>query len=103
VLFELGKWLIGLWKRRGKYADVVPGAAPIAGDVRRVSFMYEDASGVITEREVSISSADGEYFTGYCSLRRKPRTFRYDRVVDGEVVLVDTGEMVSVWRWMNRL
>lgn len=48
-----------------------------------LSFTYADANGEVTERRIINWSEDPEYdhcFTGWCTDRKEPRTFRIDRV-----------------------
>ncbi|WP_157955156.1 hypothetical protein [Halomonas denitrificans] len=57
----------------------------------RLRFIYEDANGNTSAREVSDFSDDGVYIEGFCHSRRAVRTFRRDRVVEyleGEELLV---------------
>ncbi len=64
-------------------------------------FVYEDANGNTSTREVSDFSDDGVYIEGFCHSRRAVRTFRRDRVVEyleGEELLVpmiDASEFVD--------
>lgn len=54
-------------------------------------FIYEDANGNTSTREVSDFSDDGVYIEGFCHSRRAVRTFRRDRVLEyleGEELLV---------------
>ncbi|WP_412475752.1 BRCT domain-containing protein [Halobacteriovorax sp. YZS-1-2] len=46
-----------------------------------ISFIYEDASGNKTTREISAYNIDDEYIRGFCHLRGEVRTFRKDRIV----------------------
>lgn len=57
----------------------------------RLRFVYEDANGNTSTREVSDFSDDGVYIEGFCHSRRAVRTFRRDRVLEyleGEELLV---------------
>ena len=63
-----------------------------------VAFAYVNAAGKHSEREVRVSKAWPERFSGYCYLRQKRVTFRYDRIV-GDIIRIDTGELVSVGKW----
>lgn len=48
-----------------------------------LSFTYADANGEVTNRRIINWSEDGEYdhcFSGWCTDREEPRTFRIDRV-----------------------
>lgn len=66
--------------------------------IDRVLINYLDSMGFGSEREVTVHSCDDEYVKGYCHLRGSARTFRVDRIV-GDIVRVETGEMMSVYRW----
>lgn len=57
------------------------GTSAPSGD-GRLRFMYEDANGNTTVREVSGFEDDGVYIEGYCHSRQALRTFRRDRVVE---------------------
>ncbi|MGI4993368.1 BRCT domain-containing protein [Halobacteriovorax sp. GFR7] len=46
-----------------------------------ISFIYEDASGNKTTREITAYNIDDEYIKGFCHLRGEIRTFRKDRIV----------------------
>ncbi|WP_227369852.1 BRCT domain-containing protein [Halomonas sp. M20] len=48
----------------------------------RLCFIYEDAEGNITKREVSHFQEDGAYIKGFCQRANDVRTFRRDRIVD---------------------
>ncbi|MFG6136652.1 WYL domain-containing protein [Halomonas sp. B23F22_10] len=67
----------------------------------RLRFVYEDANGNTSTREVTDFSDDGVYIEGFCHSRRAVRTFRRDRVVEyleGEELLVpmiDASEFVD--------
>lgn len=69
--------------------------APAADDVQ---FSYLDAGGAVTERRVQVTWRGTYSFEGFCHLRAEERTFRYDRIV-GDVVDLDTGEVLSVEHW----
>jgi hypothetical protein len=67
-LWESGKW-------------PPPDAAIDSGG--GLSFTYADANGEVTERRIINWNEDPEYdhcFTGWCTAREEPRTFRIDRV-----------------------
>jgi hypothetical protein len=48
----------------------------------QLRFVYEDATGNVTTREVSDWVDDGEYLEGYCHLAGDFRTFRRDRIIE---------------------
>lgn len=68
-------------------------------DYRYVSFLYEDAEGNITKRDVDVRSFDGEYLIAFCHLRRGLRTFRVDRILNDEIIIRNTGEIISLQHW----
>jgi hypothetical protein len=43
-------------------------------------FVYVDADGVVTEREITNWRIVGPYISGYCTMRKASRDFRLDRV-----------------------
>lgn len=67
----------------------------------RLRFIYEDANGNTSTREVSQFTHDGVYIEGYCHSRKAQRTFRRDRVVEyleGEELLmpmIDASDFVD--------
>lgn len=63
-----------------------------------VQFTYQDAEGELTARRVTVHSVDATYIKGECHERQAERTFRIDRVV-GEVLDLDTGELLSARKW----
>lgn len=60
------------------------------------AFLYVDKDGVKSERHVNVDTIGRDHVTGYCRLRRCRRTFRKDRIVRSEMVVVETGEIVDV-------
>lgn len=40
----------------------------------------------VSEREIDVYGVDGVYVDAYCRLRREPRTFRIDRVLDARLL-----------------
>ncbi len=62
--------------------------------LRTIEFSYKNADGEPSRRAVDVKRKEWDYFSGFCHLRRENRTFRYDRI-EGEVVVVDTGEIIS--------
>ena len=40
----------------------------------------------VSEREVEVYGCDGVYLDTYCRLRREPRTFRIDRILDARLL-----------------
>lgn len=66
----------------------------------RVKFKYSDYEGNITERIVDVTSGKkGEQFTGHCHLKNDARTFYYKRIIDFEVIRVNTGEIMTPMAW----
>ncbi|WP_313056197.1 WYL domain-containing protein [Stutzerimonas nitrititolerans] len=58
-----------------------------------VSFTYEDSSGDVTCRTVTIHSVTATHLKGECHDRQAERTFRVDRII-GDVVDLESGEIV---------
>jgi hypothetical protein len=56
-----------------------------------VFIAYEDSKGERTQRTVDIQQFDCKIFSGFCSLRQRFRTFRYDSLL--EVTERETGEV----------
>ncbi len=68
-------------------------------DKRDIAFSYRDASGILSDREVTVERVNESiygpvYFSGFCYLRMEDRTFRVDRIVD-QVTHIETGETFS--------
>lgn len=55
---------------------------PTSSDGKSAAFVYVDAQGEITDREVLNWSIDGAYFKGFCTRALAVRTFRLDRVIE---------------------
>ncbi|EHM7432286.1 hypothetical protein KGV77_004233 [Escherichia coli] len=70
-------------------------------DYRYVAFIYEDSQGKVTRRDVDVRAFDGEYITGFCHIRKQLRTFRSDRILNDEIILRNTGEVMSVSDWVS--
>lgn len=60
------------------------------------AFLYVDKDGVKSERQVNVDTIGVDHVTGYCRSRRSRRTFRKDRIVRHEMVVIDTGEILDV-------
>ena len=57
-------------------------------------FTYKSSKGIISERQVKVSSSDGsEYIYAQCFLRNEARTFRIDRIQN--CTNLDTDEVVD--------
>jgi len=96
--------------------EVAPAPVPVALPQRRrrrakptsrrvidhVMIRYRDSLGIETEREVDVHVIDDDCLKGYCHLRGSIRAFRADRIV-GEIVRVDTGEILPVDRWLDEV
>lgn len=54
--------------------------APRHSSGSEARFVYVDANGEVTERQVVNWTSDGTYLKGHCLLRRSGRTFRLDRI-----------------------
>lgn len=61
-----------------------------------VRFVYTNASKVVKKREVLITSVGEQSFRGQDIDKAEYRTFRFNRVHNGEFVDVATGEMIYV-------
>jgi hypothetical protein len=55
---------------------------PTRSNGARAVFVYADAQGEITDREITNWSITGERFSGFCLLRNGVRTFRLNHVVE---------------------
>ncbi|WP_028301565.1 hypothetical protein [Oceanospirillum beijerinckii] len=88
---------------RRREEEALRASALTLDELRKVSFVYQDAGGSISEREVSIDSVSSDCFTGHCYLRGEVRTFRFDRIVNEEVLILGTGEIMSSYAWEYRL
>ncbi len=67
-----------------------------------VEFLYEDAEGDISHRQVTVHSVTSIYIKGECHTRQAERTFRIDRVI-GDITDCDTGEMSAPQKWARKL
>lgn len=67
---------------------------------REFSFAYVDHDGEQSQRTVRVmgiaSNGEQQYLEGYCLDRQAVRTFRTDRI-QGELIDMETGELVNVW------
>ena len=70
--------------------------------IDRVLIQYEDSMGFESEREVTVHSLDAVYLKGFCHLRNAVRTFKLQNIV-GDVVRVETGELLSVNEWLDEV
>lgn len=71
-------------------AEPIPAPKAEPSGSGNLRFLYEDAKGDLTTREVSSWNASPRYIKGYCLTRGELRTFRRDRVVsflEGEHLL----------------
>lgn len=64
---------------------------PVA--TRTVTFLYENAQGEISDREIDVDQVGTSHFSGFCHLENAERTFRFDRIL-GMATLADSGKMV---------
>lgn len=87
-------------KKKNAKSLIEKGASNLA-DYRYVFFMYEDSQGKVTKRDVDVRAFDGEYITGFCHTRRQLRTFRADRILNDEITLRNTGEIISMSDWIS--
>lgn len=70
---------------------------------KNIAFNYTNSSGDYTYREVDVKKVDENYVFGYCHSRQQMRTFRLDRIEDGEVIIRDSGEVLNVYDWIVQL
>lgn len=68
-----------------------------------IAFNYKNSNEKITYRDVNVTSCDGIHITGYCHVRRALRTFRLDRIVNDEVIMRHTGEIISCSDWLDKI
>lgn len=61
--------------------------------IAKLTIVYEDSGGDISQRGVSVTEFNSEYITGLCQLRQRERTFSIERIVS--CVDVDTGEVAN--------
>ncbi|MDG9889708.1 hypothetical protein [Pseudomonas juntendi] len=66
--------------------------------IGQVAFTYEDSSGEITDRTVSVHSVTRSHIKGECHDRKAERTFRVDRIL-GDLIDCETGEVLSPEKW----
>ena len=76
-------------------SPIVDVANPSVLPIRANIFItYKSSKGVISERQVKVSSSDGsEYIYAQCFLRNEARTFRIDRIQN--CTNLDTDEVVD--------
>ncbi len=70
----------------------------LPGPLCEIEFDYENASGAESHRTVEVYAVDEAYFEGFCHKALETRTFAISRVI-GKVVVHDTGEVLSAWKW----
>lgn len=68
-----------------------------------VGFEYIDRDGVYSDRVVAVHDLERDWFEGWCHVAGAKRSFRYDRVLEGNITRVDTGERMSVGKWRREL
>lgn len=69
-----------------------------------VRFQYQDANGSQTERTVDvITGKKGDTFKAFCHLRGEQRTFYFDRIINFEVIDVQSGEVMTPMEWRYKL
>ena len=84
---------------------VMPGETRSANYNLTLRFRYRDMRGEETDRSLALCGVRLEtrcYFRGRCNLRESVRDFRADRIL-GEVIVEDTGEVVSPLDLLVRL
>lgn len=68
----------------------------------RIEFSYIDAEGEFSHRSVNVFAVDARRFEGYCHVAHATRTFLVERV-QGDVVDLDTGEVLAPASWAKSL
>lgn len=80
--------------RRKPAPSAKPGRAMRTGwSLGTVAFTYEDSTGDVTYRTVTLHSVTATHLKGECHDRGAERTFRVDRII-GDVVDLETGEIL---------
>lgn len=71
--------------------------------IAKLNIVYEDYSGDLSQRSVSVLEFNPEYITGFCHLRQQERTFAVERIiscvdaVSGEVAVDPIGYLAAVY------
>lgn len=65
----------------------------------KISFLYENLSGNITERVVRVDSVDRTYITGFCYSAKGTRTFKLERIIG---LIEQNGESYLVDDWLDK-
>lgn len=71
--------------------------------IAKLTIVYEDSKGGVSQRGVSVTEFNPEYITGFCHLRQRERTFAVDRIIScvdtitGEVADNPHAYLVSVY------
>jgi hypothetical protein len=97
VLLPIIIALVMSWRPSKRLPSSTPGPEPSqatepvpARQGNRLRFLYEDAKGIASTREVTNWKDDGVYIEGYCHTAGDVRTFRRDRIthfLEGEHLL----------------
>lgn len=66
--------------------------------IGQVTFTYQDSAGDVSQRTVTVHSANATYLKGECHGRQAERTFRLDRII-GDLTDCETGEIMSPTKW----
>ncbi|WP_339511944.1 hypothetical protein [Pseudomonas sp. RL_15y_Pfl2_60] len=69
--------------------------------IGEVAFTYEDSSGDISYRTVTVHSVSTTHLKGECHEKQAERTFRLERVI-GDLTECKTGEILSPKKWARR-
>ncbi|WP_166238252.1 hypothetical protein [Paenibacillus turpanensis] len=56
---------------------------------RTVELIYLDKKGAITQRRVQVVAVKDSYLLGFCSQKRGPRSFNFERILAASPVYVD--------------
>lgn len=82
--------------------DRFAGLCPEPVNPCAVAFLYENAQGEISNREVIIDKVGTSHFAGLCKLKLEDRMFRFDRII-GLATLTESGEEILPRKLRNLL
>lgn len=72
-------------------------------ELLEIAFNYKNSNEKITYRDVNVTSCNGVHITGFCHVRKALRTFRVDRIVNNEVIIRRTGEIITSSDWLDKV
>jgi len=70
-------------------------------EYRFVLINYCDSKGKVSTREIDVKTFDGVYIKAYCHSKGSMRTFKAEQVINYEVVIRRTGEVVTLDEWLR--